>query len=125
MLLGPGKETGDEVTPGGTVHRRSGGSGALNDLPVTVLVDGQTASAAERLAASLEQGGRATLAGDQTYGKGLFQNARVLPGGHTVLVSAGEALGPDGQPIQKRGLRPSAPASAPPQPGDAAHPDSN
>ncbi len=125
MLLGPGQETGDEVTPGGTVHRRSGGTGAINDRPVTVLVDGQTASAAERLAASLEQAGRATLAGDPTFGKGLFQNARVLPGGHTVLVSAGEGLGPGGQPIQKRGLRPSAPATAPPQPDAAAHPDSN
>jgi tetratricopeptide (TPR) repeat protein len=124
MLLGPGKETGDEITPGGTVHRRSGGSGALNDRPVTVLVDGQTASAAERLAASLEQAGRATLSGDPTFGKGLFQNARVLPGGHTVLVSAGEALGPDGQPIQKRGLRPQTPA--PPPSADAdAHPESH
>jgi carboxyl-terminal processing protease len=109
MLIGPGTETGTDVTPGGTVRRKSGGAGAVNDRPLTILVDGQTASAAERLAASLEQAGRATLVGDPTFGKGLFQNARVLPGGHTVLVSAGEALGPDGQPIQKRGLKPQSP----------------
>jgi C-terminal processing protease CtpA/Prc/predicted Zn-dependent protease len=125
MLLGPDTESGTDVTPGGTVRRKSGGDGAIYDRPVTVLVDGQTASAAERLAASLEQAGRATLAGEPTFGKGLFQNARVLPGGHTVLVSAGEALGPDGQPIQKRGLRPQAPAPATPPLPDTAHPDSN
>jgi C-terminal processing protease CtpA/Prc/Tfp pilus assembly protein PilF len=106
LLVGPGKETGVDVTPEGATHRISGGSGAVTHQPVTVIVDGQTGSAAERLAASLDMAGRATLLGEPTFGKGLFQNTRVLPGGHMVLVSAGEALGPDGRPIQGRGLRP-------------------
>ncbi len=106
MLIGPGQEAGVDVGPEGRTPRVTGGDGALTDAPITVLVDGQTGSAAERLAGSLEATGRGTLVGDTTHGKGLFQNARVLPGGCTVLVSAGEALGPDGRPIQGRGLRP-------------------
>jgi len=106
MLIGPGKETGVDLTPGGATPRITGGEGAITDRPVTVLVDGQTGSAAERLAGSLDAAGRATLVGDPTYGKGLFQNSRVLPGGYTVLVSAGEALTPGGRPIQGHGLQP-------------------
>ncbi|HKQ98179.1 MAG TPA: S41 family peptidase, partial [Candidatus Polarisedimenticolia bacterium] len=106
LLVGPGKEVGVEVTPGGESARITAGDGAVTDRPLTVLVDGQTGSAAERLAGSLEAAGRATLVGDPTHGKGMFQNTRVLPGGSMVLVSAGEVLGPDGKPIQGRGLRP-------------------
>jgi tetratricopeptide (TPR) repeat protein len=106
MLIGPGHETGVDVGPDGATRRITGGEGALTEAPITVLVDGQTGSAAERLAAGLEATGRGTLLGDTTRGKGVFQNARVLPGGCTVLVTAGEALGPDGRPIQGLGLRP-------------------
>ena len=112
MLIGPGQKAGVDVSPAGETPRITGGEGALTDQPLTVLVDAQTGSAAERLAASLEATGRGTLLGDPTYGKGLFQNARVLPGGCTVLVSAGEALDPDGRPIQGIGLRPRPKAPA-------------
>jgi C-terminal processing protease CtpA/Prc/Flp pilus assembly protein TadD len=120
MLIGPGRQAGVDVGPGGAMPRVTGGDGALTDSPITVLVDAQTGSAAERLAAGLEATGRGTLLGGPTRGKGLFQNARVLPGGCTILVSAGEALGPDGLPIQGRGLRREAEAPegepAPPRP---------
>jgi len=106
LLVGPGREVGADVTPGGTSPRITSGNGAISDAPITVMVDGQTGSAAERLAGSLEAAGRATLVGDPTHGKGAYQNTRVLPGGYMVLVSAGEVLGPDGKPIQGRGLRP-------------------
>jgi len=71
-----------------------------------VLVDGQTGSAAERLARTLSNTGRATLEGDPTFGKGRAQVSRVLPGGTTVLISIIEMLGPDGRPLQGRGLQP-------------------
>jgi len=123
MLIGPGKETGVDVTPGGAVPRITGGEGAITNRPVTVLVDGQTGSAAERLAGSLDAAGRATLVGEPTYGKGLFQNSRVLPGGYTVLVSAGEALTPDGRPIQGHGLQPRPEPPRPtPQPPESPRP---
>jgi tetratricopeptide (TPR) repeat protein len=122
MLLGPGVAVGAETGPEGFVERVTHGDGALTDLPVTVLVDGQTASAAERLACSLQASGRATVIGSPTYGKGIFQTSRILPGGHTVLVSTGESLQPGGRPIQGRGVRPEPKAPAE-KPADAKPPD--
>ena len=106
LLIGPGEETGVDVGPDGAESQISGGDGALVDGSVIVLVDGQTASAAERLARALEMTGRGVLVGESTYGKGRAQVSRVLPGGAMVLISMAEMLGADGQPIQGRGLRP-------------------
>jgi len=119
LLIGPGVEVGSESGAGGTSERVTGGGGAVTRKPVTVLVDGQTASAAERLAGSLEAAGRAAVVGDPTYGKGLFQTSRVLPGGHTVLVSTGETLDRGGESIQGRGVRS---MRAPQPPADARPP---
>jgi tetratricopeptide (TPR) repeat protein len=106
LLIGPGVATGVDVGPDGEETQVTGGEGALTDGEIVVLVDGQTASAAERLARALETSGRGTLVGDRTFGKGRAQVSRVLPGGMTVLVSMAEMLGPDGRPLQGRGLRP-------------------
>ena len=106
LFVGPGKEAGVDVGPLGETTQVTGGDGALTDSPLLVLVDGQTGSAAERLARTLEATGRATLSGDATFGKGRAQVSRVLPGGSTVLVSASEMLGPDRRPIQGKGLQP-------------------
>jgi len=118
LLAGPGKNAGSDAGPDGVSPRVTGGEGALTTSPLVVLVDGQTASAAERLAQTLEATGRGTLVGDPSFGKGLAQVSRLLPGGATVLVSAGETLGPDGRPLQGRGLRPGTPGR-PPHAGDS------
>lgn len=107
LLAGPGKTAGVDVGPDGETVQVTGGDGALVDGTMVVLVDGQTGSAAERLARALAGSGRATLSGETIHGKGLTQSSRVLPGGMTVLVSVGEMLGPDGRPIQGHGLTPS------------------
>ena len=116
LLVGPGKEAGQDASGAGEVAQVTGGDGALTDSPLTVLVDGQTGSAAERLARTLTNTGRASLAGDPTFGKGRAQMSRVLPGGTTVLVSTSEMLGPDGRPLQGRGLVPTrrSPLAVPP-----------
>jgi tetratricopeptide (TPR) repeat protein len=123
LLIGPGVDVGSEAGADGTAERVTGGEGAATRQPLTVLVDGQTASAAERLAGSLEASGRAEIVGDPTYGKGLFQTSRVLPGGYMVLVSTGETLDRGGAPVQGRGVRvnrapdqPAAPQDPPPHP---------
>lgn len=119
LLVGPGKDAGVDVGPSGEMPLVTGGEGALTDSPLVVLVDGQTGSAAERLARTLENTGRAMLSGQTTFGKGRAQVSRVLPGGTTVLVSASEMLGPDRRPIQGKGLQPSPgvpnPAPVPPR----------
>jgi tetratricopeptide (TPR) repeat protein len=106
LFVGPGKEAGVDVGPLGETTQVTGGDGALTESPLVVLVDGQTGSAAERLARTLETTGRATLSGEATFGKGKAQMSRVLPGGATVLVSSSEMLGPDRRPIQGKGLQP-------------------
>lgn len=124
LLVGPGREAGVDVGPDGATTRITGGDGALVGGSLTVLVDGQTASAAERLARTIETSGRGAIVGARTRGKGLAQVSRVLPGGATVLVSAVEMLGPDGRPLQGQGLKPGRPATPDhPGPATADHPE--
>ncbi len=106
LLIGPGADAGVDVGPDGPEPQVTGGEGALIDGSIVVLVDEQTASAAERLARALQMSGRGVLSGDPTFGKGSAQMSRVLPGGGTVLVTMAEMLGPDGRPIQGHGLEP-------------------
>ena len=120
LLVGPGRESGVDATASGDVAQVTGGEGALTDSPLTVLVDGQTGSAAERLARTLSDTGRGSLSGDPTFGKGKAQVSRVLPGGTTVLVSISEMLGPDGRPLQGQGLRPARKMRVPPVPAASA-----
>ena len=120
LLVGPGKEAGVDASGSGPSTQVTGGDGAVTDSPITVLVDGQTASAAERLARTLSTTGRASLSGDATFGKGKAQVSRVLPGGTTVLVSISEMLGPDGKPLQGRGLQPARKMRLPQAPGAAS-----
>ena len=123
LLVGPGKEAGRDASDAGEISQVTGGDGALTDSPLTVLVDGQTGSAAERLARTLTNTGRASLAGDPTFGKGRAQMSRVLPGGTTVLVSNSEMLGPDGRPLQGKGLVPTRRSPLPAPPGAAPAPN--
>ena len=51
------------------------------EAPLVVLVDKNTASAAEVFTAALQENGRATIAGEQTFGKGIVQTIRDLSGG--------------------------------------------
>ncbi len=123
LLVGPGKEAGRDASDAGEISQVTGGDGALTDSPLTVLVDGQTGSAAERLARTLTNTGRASLAGDPTFGKGRAQMSRVLPGGTTVLVSNSEMLGPDGRPLQGKGLVPTRRSPLPAPPGATPAPN--
>ena len=74
-----------------------------------VLTDRRTGSAAEKLAAGLQGSGRATVIGEGTFGKGVAQMGRLLPGGEMVLVSAVENLTLEGRSIQGQGVVPDVP----------------
>jgi carboxyl-terminal processing protease len=76
------------------------------DVPVVVLVDGRTASAAEILAAALEDRGRAVVVGSATLGKGLVQTIEPLPDGGELFVTWSRVLAPRGWPIQGLGVLP-------------------
>ncbi len=75
-------------------------------LPVVVLVDGRSASAAEVLAAALSDRGRAVVVGSSTLGKGLVQTIDPLPDGGELFLTWSRILAPGGWPIQGLGVLP-------------------
>jgi carboxyl-terminal processing protease len=76
------------------------------DLPVVVMVDGRTASAAEILAAAVADRGRGVVIGSSTLGKGLVQTIAPLPDGGELFVTWSRVLAPRGWPIQGLGVLP-------------------
>jgi len=79
----------------------------LTTLPLTVLVDGQTASASEILAGALRDNCRALLVGGgRTYGKGLIQSVYELSDSSGLVVTVGKYLTPAGVDIDRSGIAP-------------------
>lgn len=77
-----------------------------SDVPIALLVDKGTASAAEVFAAALHDNGRASIVGDSTYGKARVQTIVELSDGGAVLVSTAKYLTPNGEDIQGVGIVP-------------------
>ncbi|TWT88642.1 putative CtpA-like serine protease [Pseudobythopirellula maris] len=61
------------------------GDGPFTDLPIVVLIDRNTASASEIVAASLQDNGRARVVGERSYGKGTVQRLLSLESGRSLL----------------------------------------
>lgn len=76
------------------------------NVPVAVLVDDQTASAAEITAAALRDDGGAVLIGTRTYGKGSMQSVYSLADGSTVRITDRLWLTPKKRSISNVGLQP-------------------
>lgn len=70
------------------------------ESPIILLVDGQTASAAEILAGSLQDFDRAVVVGTRTYGKGLVQSTRSLPGNGYLKLTTSKYYIPSGRCVQ-------------------------
>jgi len=99
------------------VYTSMGGNTAI-DLPMVVLVDGETASAAEVLAVALRDNRRAKLIGTATFGKGTVQKVisfttaeEMDPDGKThpraaVRITLARLIGPSGNPITGVGVTP-------------------
>lgn len=75
-------------------------------VPLVVLVDGQSASAAEATAAALKDLGRARLLGMPTYGKGLAQTGVDLIDGTRISFTFARNLRPNGCPMDGYGVVP-------------------
>ncbi len=71
------------------------------DLPIIVLVNGNTASAAEVLAAGLQEHDRAVIAGEPTYGKGVVQAVTELSEHTGLALTSGQYFTPSGRSIQR------------------------
>jgi carboxyl-terminal processing protease len=80
--------------------------GALSPQPTVVLIDRNTASAAEILAAALSERDLATLVGTRSFGKGTFQEVIELERGGALSLTVGEYLTADGVSLAGEGIRP-------------------
>ena len=85
---------------------RAGQTGQACDLPLVVLVNGGSASAAEITAGSLRSNGRAVLIGQTTYGKGSVQDTHTFDDGSTLRVTVARWYLPDGSNLDEQGLVP-------------------
>lgn len=79
---------------------------AITDLPLVVLVDENSASASEILAAALKDNKRATLVGTRTYGKGTVQSVHELSNGSGLAVTISRYYPPSGVSINMNGVNP-------------------
>ena len=76
------------------------------DLPIAVLIDDQSISAAEFFAAALQEYDRATLVGTHTTGKGRAQRTYQLSDGSAVNLSVEEYFTPKGKSLADVGIAP-------------------
>lgn len=79
---------------------------ALTNLPLTVLVDGRSASSSEILTGALQDNGRATVVGSTTFGKALVQSLHGLADGSGLTVTVAHYYTPNGTDISKKGIIP-------------------
>jgi carboxyl-terminal processing protease len=80
--------------------------GAISSaVPLVVLVDSNTASASEIVAAALQDHRRATIVGTHTFGKGVFQEEEPLSNGGALDITVGEYFTPNGRNLGGGGVR--------------------
>lgn len=75
-------------------------------IPMTVLVDGRSASASEIFAGAVQDYGAATLVGTKTYGKGVVQQIFDLRDGTALKLTISEYFTPKGRSINGKGIAP-------------------
>ncbi|SFF87020.1 carboxyl-terminal processing protease [Actinacidiphila alni] len=80
--------------------------GGDTTVPLVILVDGGTMSAAEMLTGALQDRGRALVMGSRTFGKGSVQMPSALPDGSVAELTVGHYRLPDGRGVDGRGIDP-------------------
>ena len=78
----------------------------LNNLPMVVLINSNTASGAELLASALGENKRAVLIGEKTYGKGSMQTVIPIPGRGAIKLTTAYFISPNGNAISHKGVVP-------------------
>jgi carboxyl-terminal processing protease len=82
------------------------GSGIAPRIPLAVLINGSTASAAEIVAAALQDVGRAVVVGSSSYGKGTVQTVLRLPNDGELILTWARLVTPSGYFLQTHGVVP-------------------
>jgi carboxyl-terminal processing protease len=130
-LRGDGGGYGDEATTVASVFVRSGpifttrergvapavanatGKAELH-VPLVVLVDGDTASAAEIVTGAIQDDGIGKIVGTRTFGKGLVQSVYPLPDGSAIKMTTARYTTPKGRDIDRVGIEPDVVVPEPP-----------
>lgn len=111
-FLKPGSPVVKEV--GRTVPEQdytASGSGALDTLPMAILIDGGSASAAEILSGALNNDRAIPLVGAKSFGKGTVQQLETLPDGSSLKITVAHWVLPSGRILDYDGLLPNYPVA--------------
>jgi carboxyl-terminal processing protease len=106
-FLKPGSQVVQEV--GRTVPTQNytaSGSGVFDNIPMAILVDGGTASAAEILSGALNDDRGVPLVGQKTFGKGTVQQLENLPDGSSLKITVAHWVLPSGRILDHDGIIP-------------------
>ena len=109
--------TGDAPAPLSVAAPRAASGDAVPSpkaaQPVVVLIDSESASATEIVAAALRDNGRALIAGTKSYGKGKIQSVYELSDGSAFFITVATYRTPRGDIIDRAGIVPDVACAAP------------
>jgi carboxyl-terminal processing protease len=94
------------------------GRRARTDIPLAVLVNQGSASASEIVAAAVQDHGRGTVLGQQSFGKGSVQTIITLAGGAALRLTTARYFTPKGRSINGLGVTPDVTVEASPDPAE-------
>lgn len=90
----------------GTKQVMTSGDGHELDLPIAILVNGNSASASEVFTGAMKDHGMAVVVGTNTFGKGIVQTVVPLSDGSAVKLTTAHYYTPDGTDIHGKGIAP-------------------
>lgn len=90
----------------GQIESRNANGGADEEMPLVILVNKGSASAAEIVAGAMQDYKRAVIVGETTFGKASVQTVINLSDGSGILLTTDKYLTPKGRMIHKKGIKP-------------------